>query len=88
MRTCFSSTLASLSVAALLAGCGGDKTTGVFTVKKGMTKQQVHQVAGMPYRAGPHCWLYHASKKGTPIDAMRFCFRNGEVSLIQTGVHL
>jgi len=73
---------------AVLAGCGGShKASGVFAVKNGMTKQQVQKVAGTPYRAGANCWLYHASKKGTSIDGMRFCFTNGHVSLIQTAVH-
>jgi hypothetical protein len=70
-----------------LPGCGGNKATGVFAVEKGMSKQQVQKLAGSPYRSGPNCWLYHASKKGTSIDAMRFCFTNGQVTLIQTGVH-
>jgi hypothetical protein len=53
-----------------------------------MTEQQVQKLAGSPYRTGPNCWLYHASKKGTSIDGMRFCFTNGQVSLVQTAVHL
>ena len=89
MRTSLSSTLTFLVLAALVSVCdSGHKATGVFAVKKGMTKQQIQQVAGTPYRAGSNCWLYHASKKGTPIDAMRFCFTSGQVSLIQTGLHL
>jgi hypothetical protein len=60
----------------------------VFAVRKGMTKQEVRLVSGTPYRAGASCWLYHASKPGTSIDAMRFCFTNGRVSLIQIGMHL
>jgi hypothetical protein len=71
----------------LLAGCGGSRASGVFAVKKGMTKQQVEKLAESPYRSGPNCWLYHASKKGTSIDGMRFCFTNGQVSLVQTAVH-
>jgi len=39
---------------------------------------------GMPYRAGPNCWLYHATKKGTSADGMRFCFTFGRLSVIQT----
>lgn len=81
--------LGLLVLVAVLAGCGGShKATGVFAVKDGMTKQQVQKLAGSPYHAGPNCWLYRASKKGTSIDGMRFCFTNGEVSLIQTSVHL
>jgi outer membrane protein assembly factor BamE (lipoprotein component of BamABCDE complex) len=73
---------------AVLAGCGDSTASGVFAVKKGMTKQQVQKLAGSPYRFGPNCWLYDASKKGTSIDGMRFCFTQGQVSLVQTSVHL
>jgi SmpA / OmlA family len=76
-----------LLLAAAPAGCGGHESADVFSVKRGMTKEQVRRLAGSPYRAGPKCWLYRASKEGTPIDAMRFCFTNGRVSLVQTGVH-
>ncbi len=41
----------------------------------------------MPYRAGPNCWLYHATKKVTSVDGMRFCFTFGRVSVIQTAQH-
>jgi hypothetical protein len=72
-----------------LVGCGGShKATGVFAVKKGMTKQQVRKLAGPTYRgSGRDCWLYRPSKKGTAIDGMRFCFSDGKVSAIQTAVH-
>ncbi len=71
-----------------LAGCGGThKASGVFAVEDGMTMQQVRTAAGTPYHAGPNCWLYHATKQGTSIDGMRFCFTNGRVSLVQTAVH-
>jgi hypothetical protein len=73
--------------AAALSACGGHKNAGVFAVERGMTKQQVQKRAGHPYHAGPSCWLYRGIKKGTSIDAMRFCFTNGRVSLIQTGMH-
>jgi hypothetical protein len=78
-----------LVVVVLLAACGGSqKATGVFAVKKGMTEQQVQNLAGPTYRgSGPNCWLYQASKKGTAVDGMRFCFRNGKVFRIQTAVH-
>ena len=80
--------LGLLVLVAVLSGCGSShKAAGVFAVKEGMTKQQVQNAAGSPYRSGAKCWLYHASKKGTAIDAMRFCFVNGQVALIQTGVH-
>ena len=74
----------------MFTGCGSvspTMRTGVFAVAKGMTKAQVTKLAGKPYRAGPRCWLYHASKAGTSIDGMRFCFTNGRVSLVQTAVH-
>lgn len=72
----------------VLAGCGGSHRAGnVFAVTTGMTMQQVRSVAGTPYRAGPNCWLYHATKQGTSIDGMRFCFTNEHVSLVQTSVH-
>jgi hypothetical protein len=79
---------AALVVVIVAAGCGGHKASSVFSVKKGMTQQQVRKVAGAPYTRTPNCWLYHASKKGTSIDAMRFCFKSGRVSLVQTGIHL
>ncbi|MGD0167825.1 MAG: hypothetical protein ABSC51_11175, partial [Gaiellaceae bacterium] len=79
---------AALGMVIVAAGCGGHKVSGVFSVKKGMTQQQVRKLAGAPYARGSRCWLYHASKKGTPIDGMRFCFKNGRVSLVQTAVHL
>ena len=81
--------VALFPLVALLAACGGShKATGVFAVKQGMSKQQVRTVAGPPYRSGPNCWLYHASKQGTSIDGMRFCFTNGEVSRIKISMHL
>jgi outer membrane protein assembly factor BamE (lipoprotein component of BamABCDE complex) len=81
--------LAVIALAALLVGCGSShKDSGAFEVTTGMTKQEVRHVAGAPYRrSGRNCWLYHASKKGTSIDGMRFCFANGTVSRIQTAVH-
>jgi hypothetical protein len=76
-------------VVALLAACGSSqKATGVFAVKKGMTRAQVRSVAGSPYRVGGGCWLYHATKNGTSIDGMRFCFMHGKVSRMQTALHL
>ena len=77
-----------IAVAGLVAGCGGHRAVGVFAVKRGMTQQDVRRVAGAPYRKGRDCWLYHASKRGTSVDGMRFCFTNGRVSLIQIAVHL
>jgi hypothetical protein len=61
--------------------------SGVFAVRQGMSKEHVQQVAGTPYRAGPNCWLYRASRPGTSIVGMRFCFTNGRVSLLQTSRH-
>jgi hypothetical protein len=81
-------TVGLLSATLLLAACGAShRTTGVFAVKNGMTKQQVQKAAGTPFRAGPNCWLYHASKAGTNIVGMRFCFTNGRISLVQTSIH-
>ena len=87
-RTVLLIPLVILSV--FLVGCGGShEASGVFAVKKGMTRQQVRKLAGPGYRgSGRDCWLYRASKKGTAIDGMRFCFRDGKVSVIQTAVHL
>jgi len=78
----------SIAFVVVLVGCGAAKQSGVFAVKSGMTKQQVQKIAGTPYRAGPNCRQYHASKKNTSIDGMRFCFTNGRVSQIQTAMHL
>jgi hypothetical protein len=78
-----------LIVVVLLGACGSShKATGVFAVRKGMTQAQVRSVAGSPYRVGGGCWLYHATKKGTSIDGMRFCFMHGKVSQMQTALHL
>ena len=79
---------AALGMAIAVAGCGGHKPSGVFSVKKGMTQQQVRTVAGAPYSRTPNCWLYHVNQKGNNVDRMRFCFKNGRVSLVQTGMHL
>lgn len=82
--------LLPLLLVVALAACGGShKATGVFAVKKGMTRAQVRSVAGVPGpgSSGKGCWIYHATKKGTSIDGMRFCFTDGKVSRIQTAVH-
>ena len=86
-RVPLAATSCSIVFAVVLVGCGAARPNGVFAVKNGMTKQQVQKIAGTPYRAGQNCWLYHASKKNTSIDGMRFCFTNGRVSLVQTAVH-
>ena len=86
-RNFLANTLGLFVLVAVLAGCGSKKPSGVFAVKQGMTKNQVRSLAGIPYRAGPTCWLYHASKEGTAIDGMRFCFTNDQVTLVQTAVH-
>lgn len=65
-------------------------TGGVWAVQTGMTDREVATLAGppIPWRSGPHCWQYHASKPGTSIDALAFCFdRAGRVAAIKTGVH-
>jgi len=82
--------LLPLLVVVGLAACGsGHKATGVFAVKKGMTRAQVRSLAGIPGpgQSGVGCWSYHATKKGTSIDGMRFCFTRGKVTRIQTAVH-
>jgi outer membrane protein assembly factor BamE (lipoprotein component of BamABCDE complex) len=87
----------ALSGLVLSAGCGESHetngvtnsgiTNSVFAVTKGMTKEQVRELAGRPYRSDRNCWLYHASRAGTNVDGRRFCFTNGRVSLVQTAVH-
>jgi hypothetical protein len=62
----------------------------VWAVQTGMTDREVVSLAGapIPWRSGPHCWQYHASKPGTSIDGLAFCFdRRGRVAAIKTGVH-
>jgi hypothetical protein len=61
----------------------------VWAVRLGMSDREVASVAGapIPWRSGPHCWLYHASKAGTSIDRLRVCFKAGRVAAIQAGVH-
>jgi outer membrane protein assembly factor BamE (lipoprotein component of BamABCDE complex) len=87
-----SAAIAALAVLFGLTACGGGSAHDVFAVKKGMTRAEVLSTAGKPYRRnGPYgrgCWFYRASKKGTSIDGMTFCFVNGRVSLVQTAVHL
>jgi hypothetical protein len=62
----------------------------VWAIKEGMSNRQVASLAGapIPWRSGPRCWNYHASKPGTSIDGRAFCFTNGYVTRILTGVHL
>jgi hypothetical protein len=83
---------AVLGTVILVAGCSGRKASGVFSVKRGMTEQQVRKVAGAPHartRYGKSfCLRYYATKHGTPIDGMCFCFASGRVSLVQTSMHL
>jgi hypothetical protein len=82
--------LLPLLLVVALAACGGShQATGVFAVKEGMTRAQVRSVAGVPGPgpSGDGCWFYHATKKGTSIDGMRFCFSRGKVVEIQTAVH-
>jgi hypothetical protein len=61
----------------------------VWAVRIGMSDREVASTAGapIPWRSGPHCWLYHASKAGTPIDRLRVCFKAGRVAAIQYGIH-
>jgi outer membrane protein assembly factor BamE (lipoprotein component of BamABCDE complex) len=90
-------TALSLSTLVLSAGCGESHQTNavtnkgipnaVFAVTKGMTKEQVRELAGKPYRSNRNCWLYHATKAGTNVDGRRFCFTNSRVSLVQTAQH-
>lgn len=71
-----------------LAACGGShKAAGPFAVENGMTRAQVRSLAGAPGPSGNGCWFYHATKKGTSIDGMRFCFSRDKVVRIQTAVH-
>jgi len=62
----------------------------VWAVQKGMSDREVASLAGhpIPWRSGPNCWNYDASKVGTSIDALAFCFdRTGHVAAIRTRVH-
>jgi hypothetical protein len=63
----------------------------VFYVKRGMTGAEVYFLVGKPDRVGgPYgagCWFYPASKPGTSIVGMTFCFKSGRVSRVQIGVH-
>ena len=62
----------------------------VWAVQTGMTDREVVSLAGppIPWRSGPHCWQYHASKAGTSIDGLAFCFDEaGRVAAIKTAVH-
>jgi outer membrane protein assembly factor BamE (lipoprotein component of BamABCDE complex) len=89
------SAFALIVLAAALTGCGSHTVTRTvtvqddpFAVKKGITKQQVQTVAGSPVAGSPpspgrDCWFYAPSEQGILIHAIRFCFTNGRVSLIQ-----
>jgi hypothetical protein len=61
----------------------------VWAVEVGMSDREVASTAGapIPWRSGSHCWLYHASKPGTPIDRLRVCFKAGYVATIKLAVH-
>lgn len=88
VMTCGRMLVPLLVVVLLLAACGSShKASAVFGVKKGMTQAQVRSVAGSPHRVGGGCWLYHATKEGTAIDGMRFCFMHGKVFRMQTALH-
>ena len=62
----------------------------VWAVRQGMSDRDVASVAGapIPWLSGPHCWSYHATKSGTSVDGLRFCFTGGRVSEIDTAFHL
>jgi hypothetical protein len=61
----------------------------VWAVKVGMTDRQVAAIAGapVPWRSGPRCWQYRASRAGTSVDGLAVCFVSGRVSEIKTAVH-
>jgi hypothetical protein len=63
----------------------------VWAVRTGMTDRQVALIAGapIPWLSGPHCWNYHATKPGTSVDGLGFCFdQAGRVAGIKTAFHL
>jgi outer membrane protein assembly factor BamE (lipoprotein component of BamABCDE complex) len=60
----------------------------VFDVQQGMTERQVTALAGSPATLHENCWFYRASKAGTSIDGITFCFAGGRVATIQTATHL
>src|SRR5687768_4101240 len=61
----------------------------VFQVQTGMTRTQVESLAGKPYRSGPNCSLYHATKSDEPnVTGMRICFTDDHVTKTQISVHL
>jgi hypothetical protein len=74
----------------VLAGCGGSHNP--WAVKNGMTQEEVRSRAGHPESVqrfkGESCWAYPAHKKGTSIDYLTFCFRNGRVARRLIGSHL
>jgi hypothetical protein len=65
------------------------KPGNAWVVKVGMTNREVVASAGapVPWMSGPHCWFYRASKPGTSIDGLGFCFASGRVTAIKTAVH-
>jgi hypothetical protein len=64
-------------------------TGDVWAVKLGMTDREVATTAGppIPWRSGPRCWSYHATRAGTSIDGGAICFTLGRVSAIRLGEH-
>ncbi len=86
--------MSAVALSVMMAGvaaCGGGQQPNPFAIKKGMTQPKTIATAGRPFRRGGpygrHCSFYRASKKGTSIDGMRVCFKQGRVSVVQTAVH-
>jgi len=69
------------------AVCTG--TANPLSAIAGMTDAQIADMFGppIPWRSGPRCWDYHASKAGTSVDGVRICFRQGVVSEVQRSMH-
>jgi len=64
-------------------------TANPLSAIAGMTDAQIADMFGppIPWRSGPRCWDYHASKAGTSVDGVRICFRQGVVSEVQRSMH-
>jgi hypothetical protein len=85
--------LAAFVVMVLALGgtsCGSGKAKeqiSAYHVKKGMSKNDVFSVGGLPDRTTRHCWIYFVRKPKPHPSRIRICFKHGRVSFIRTVVY-
>jgi hypothetical protein len=72
---------------------GSSLRHSVLGITVGTSAADVRRKLGEPFAKvssqGQSCWAYHATQRGTALDALDFCVdRNAKVARILTGVHL